>query len=252
MAKVAVMLDMDDVPHLSESQKKTILGGVPPWQRASRKSGIPGMGSGAIYPIPEPQMLIDPFPIPDHWPRSYGMDPGWNCTAVIWFAWDVDNGGAVAYAEYYKGLADPAVHVSAINKISGSGDAEKGKWMPGVIDPAAQGIRGLDGEKLLEVYQGLGLQVTKADNTVTSGLLKTWDLLSTRQLRIFNTLRNWRNEIRLYRRDEKGNIVKKNDHLMDATRYNVMSGRDVAKSPPSGALGGTPWFHWTPSTIWSG
>ena len=156
MAKVAVMLDMDDVPHLSAAQKKTILGGVPPWQRASRKSGIPGMGAGAIYPIPEQQMLIDPFPIPDHWPRSYGMDPGWNCTAVIWFAWDIDNGGAVAYAEYYKGLADPSIHVAAINRISGGGDIEKGRWLPGVIDPAAQKARGNDGKLLIEVYKEMG------------------------------------------------------------------------------------------------
>ena len=252
MSKACVMLDMDDVPHLSDDQKKSILGGVPPWQRATRKSGIPGMGAGAIYPIPEQQMLVEPFPIPEHWPRSYGLDPGWNCTAAIWFAWDVDNGGAVAYAEYYKGMADPAVHVAAINKISGNGDMDRGRWMPGVIDPAAQAARGLAGELLLEVYQSLGLKVTKADNAVVPGLVKVWDMLSTRQLRIFNTLRNWRNEVRLYRRDEKGNIVKKADHLMDATRYNAMSGRQVAIVPPIGTPAGATWFHWDPPVIWSG
>lgn len=252
MSKVAVMLDMDDVPHLSDEQKKTILGGVPPWQRATRKSGIPGMGAGAIYPIPEQSMLVDPFPIPDHWPRSYGMDPGWNCTAVIWFAWDIDNGGMVAYAEYYKGMADPAIHVNAINKISGGGNAEAGKWMPGVIDPAANAIRGLDGQLLLKAYQDMGLNVTMADNAVQSGLVTCWDALSTQQLRVFNTLRNWRNEIRLYRRDEKGNIVKKADHLMDAMRYNVMSGKAVAKVRPLDTPSGNQWFHWTPPTVWSG
>lgn len=252
MAKACVMLDMDDVPHLSEEQKATILGGVPPWQRASRKSGIPGMGAGAIYPIPEHQMLIDPFPIPDHWPRSYGLDVGWNCTAAIWFAWDIDNGGAVAYAEYYKGLADPSVHVAAINRISGNGNIENGRWLPGVIDPAAEKVHGLAGEILLDVYRDLGLNVAKADNAVVPGLVKTWDMLTTRQLRVFNTLRNWRNEVRLYRRDEKGNIIKKADHLMDATRYNVMSGRAVALVPPTHVSQGIPWFNWTPPEVWSG
>lgn len=252
MSKVAIMLDMDDVPHLSAEQKASILGGVPPWQRATRKSGIPGMGAGAIYPIPESQMLVDPFPIPDHWPRSYGLDPGWNCTAAIWFAWDIDNGGAVAYAEYYKGMADPAIHVAAINRISGNGTADKGRWMPGVIDPAAQGIRGLDGKLLLDAYVEMGLNVTMADNAVMTGLTKTWDMLSTRQLRVFNTLRNWRNEIRLYRRDDKGNIVKKHDHLMDATRYQVVSGRAVALPQPADSPSGTSWFSWTPPPVWSG
>jgi hypothetical protein len=252
MGKVCVMLDMDDVPHLTEEQKAATLASVPPWQRATRKSGMPGMGVGAIYPIPESQMLIEPFTIPDHWPRSAGMDPGWNCTAVIWFAWDVDQGGAVAYAQYYKGMCDPAVHVSAIHKISGNGNAEAGRWMPIVIDPAAQKARGHDGRLLLEVYQELGLNVTIADNSVVSGLVKTWDMLSTKQLRVFNTLADWRKEIRLYRRDEKGEIVKKNDHLMDATRYNVMSGRAVAVVPPAFGPGGTPWFQWTPPGVWSG
>jgi len=86
--------------------------------------------------------------------------------------------------------------------------------------------------------------------------VQTWDMLSTQQLRIFNTLTNWRKEVRLYRRDEKGNIIKRNDHLMDATRYNVMSGFDVAKAPPA-SEGGLPWFAWSPELatqggVWSG
>jgi hypothetical protein len=258
MSKSAVFLDMDDVPHLSDSEKKKILASVPAWQLQARKSGIPGHGVGAIYPIPENVMMIQPFDIPAHWPRSYGMDPGWNCTAVVWFAWDIDNGfkdavgnqryPAVAYDEYYRGQADPAVHVAAINR--------RGKWIPGVIDPAAQKARGVDGELLIDTYCNLGLNVVKADNTVVTGLVQTWDMLSTQQLRIFSTLTNWFKEVRLYRRDEKGNIIKKNDHLMDATRYNVMSGFDVAKAPPA-SDGGVPWFSWAPEMatqggVWSG
>jgi hypothetical protein len=247
VSKAAIFLDMDDVPHLSDSEKEKILASTPPWQRQARKSGIPGHGVGAIYPIPEAAMLVEPFDIPMHWPRSYGMDPGWNCTAVIWFAWDLEKGGAVAYDEYYRGQADPAVHAAAISA--------RGKWIPGVIDPAAQKARGPDGELLLDAYRRLGLNVEKADNAVVSGLLTCWDMLSTQQLRVFNTLRNWRNEIRLYRRNEKGEIIKKNDHLMDAMRYNVMSGRAFAKVPPAGTTSN--WFHWTPEMaspggVWSG
>jgi hypothetical protein len=244
MAKASVMLDMDDCPHLSEEQKSSILSSVPPWQRATRKSGIPGMGSGAIYPLPESAYLVEPFDIPMHWPRSYGLDPGWNCTAAVWFAWDTDSGGVVVYDEYYRGLADPAVHAAAIRR--------RGDWIPGVIDPAAQGARGLAGEVLLDVYRDLGLKVEKADNTVVPGLVKVWDMLSTQQMRVFNTLQNWRKEMRLYRRDEKGNIVKKSDHLMDATRYNAMSGRQHAIVPPESTPGGIPWFHYTPPQVWSG
>jgi hypothetical protein len=244
MAKVAVLLGMDDVPHLTPEEKEKVLAGVPPWQYESRTTGKPGMGAGAIYPIPESEILCEPYTIPDHWPRSYGLDPGWNRTAAIWFAWNVDNGGVVAYDEYYRGQADPAVHVAAINS--------RGKWIPGVIDPAAQAARGLAGELLLDVYRELGLILEKADNAVVPGLVQCWDWLSTGKLKIFRTLTHTRNEMRLYRRNEKGEIIKQDDHLMDAMRYNVMSGRAEAKVAPSGQPGGLPWFHWNPPATWSG
>jgi hypothetical protein len=247
-SRVSTFLDMDDVPHLTEKEKQKILKGTPSWQLQARKSGIPGHGVGAIYPIPIQNVLVPPFDIPKHWPRSAGMDPGWNCTAVCWFAWDVDKGGAVMYDEYYIGQQHPAVHAAAIRA--------RGAWIPIVIDPAAQKARGHDGERLLTVYEDLGLNVSKADNTVVSGIIKCWDMLSTSQLRVFNTCVNWQKEIALYRRDDKGEIIKKNDHLMDAMRYNAMSGRDVARTPPAGE-GGLPWFAWspemaTPGGVWTG
>jgi hypothetical protein len=257
-SRISTFLDMDDVPHLTAAEKAKILKGVAPWELQARKSGIPGHGIGAIYPIAENVMIMPAMEIPMHWPRSYGMDPGWNCTAVIWFAWNtdepfVDKEGktrypAVAYDEYYRGQEHPAVHVAAINR--------RGAWIPGVIDPAAEKARGPDGELLIETYRSLGLNVHKADNTVVSGLVQCWNVLSTQQLRIFDTLVNWRKEIRLYKRDEKGVVIKRNDHLMDAMRYNVMSGYDVARPPPA-AEGGLPWHAWTPEMaspggVWSG
>lgn len=249
-SRISTFLDMDDVPHLTEAEKTKILRGVPPWQRQARKSGIPGHGVGAIYPIPENVMKIAPFEIPAHWPRSAGMDPGWNCTALAAFAWNPDAAQVVMYGEYYRGQTDPAVHVAAIHK-------QFGAWLPILIDPAAQKARGHDGELLIDVYRDLGLNVHKADNSVVAGLIKCWDMLSTQELRVFETCTNWFKEVRLYKRDDKGEIIKKNDHLMDATRYNAMSGRELAKVPPEGSTNGMPWFAWTPEMasqggVWSG
>ena len=245
MAKGCVLVGWDDVPHLSAAQKASVLSGIPPWQREARMKGLPSLGAGAIYPIPEEDILCAPFRIPEHWPRSYGFDPGWNRTAAIFIAWDIDNGGAVAYDEYYRGMTEPAVHVAAMR-------AKGGDWMGGVIDPASRGIRGHDGKVLLEVYQEMGLKLDLADNAVVSGLTKVWDWLSIGQLKIFNTLTNTRNEMRLYRRNEKGEIMKVNDHLMDALRYNVMSGRAVAKVKPMDRPDGQKWFAYTPAEVWSG
>jgi hypothetical protein len=72
------------------------------------------------------------------------------------------------------------------------------------------------------MYEELGLRIRPADNTVEAGLAQVWQRLSTGRLRVFNHLADWFGEFRIYRRDEKGKVVKTNDHLMDATRYRIM------------------------------
>lgn len=246
MAKACVLVGWDDVPHLTAEQKSSILEGIPPWQREARTRGLPSMGAGAIYPLPEADIIVQPFVIPEHWPRAFALDPGWNMTAALFLAFDTDAGGIVAYDEYYVGQREPAVHAAALKRKGAD-------WMTGVIDPAAQGIRGHKGEVLLDVYRDeFGMKLELAENAVMPGLIKTWHALSIGQLKLFSTLTHTRNELRLYRRDEKGNIIKEHDHLMDCMRYGVMSARAVAKIKPIDSPEGRSWFSWTPPTVWSG
>lgn len=242
--KAAVMVSWSDVPHLTEGQKSTILAGIPAWQRDARSKGIPQLGAGAIYQVPESEIVVPGFEIPKFWPRSYGMDVGWNRTAAIWIAKNLDTGGLVVYDEYYRGQAEPTVHATAIKR--------RGQWIPGAIDPAARGRSQIDGQKLLEMYLDLGLDVEKADNTREAGIYAVWELLSQGQLKIFSSCVNTLSEYRLYRRNERGEVVKSNDHLMDALRYNVMSGVARAKVEPLQRPDGRAWFYWSPGTVWSG
>jgi hypothetical protein len=48
------------------------------------------------------------------------------------------------------------------------------------------------------------------------------------------SLSNWFREFRKYHRDDKGSgkIVKRDDHLMDATRYLIVSGRLLMTTEP--------------------
>jgi hypothetical protein len=78
----------------------------------------------------------------------------------------------------------------------------------------------------------LGLHLTAAQNAVESGIYTVWERLSTGRLKIVRSLANLRKELRLYRRDEHGHVVKKDDHLCDDLRYLCMSGADVAKPVP--------------------
>jgi phage terminase large subunit-like protein len=81
-SKCVIMASWDDVPHLTEETKAQLLSSIPPYQRDARTKGIPQLGSGAIYPVPESEIIVDDMAIPDHWPRGYGLDVGWNRTSA--------------------------------------------------------------------------------------------------------------------------------------------------------------------------
>jgi hypothetical protein len=78
------------------------------------------------------------------------------------------------------------------------------------------------------VYRDLGLDIEGANHAVDAGLYATWTRLSAGRLKVMRSCQHWLREYRMYRRDETGKIVKNDDHLMDATRYMVMSGLDRA------------------------
>jgi hypothetical protein len=127
-----------------------------------------------------------------------------------------DSDTVYLYSEYYAGQQPPAVHASAI--------AARGSWMVGAIDPASAGASQKDGSRLLQEYRSLGLRLVEADNAVEAGIFTVYQRLSRGGLKVFATLANWRGEYRIYRRGENGRPVKENDHLMDATRYLIMTG----------------------------
>ena len=60
-----------------------------------------------------------------------------------------------------------------------------------------------------------------------AGITEVWNPLVSGRLKVMASLTNWFREFRKYHRDDKGSgkIVKRDDHLMDATRYLIISGR---------------------------
>lgn len=223
-AKFLVTATWDDVPHLSDEVKKELWNSIPAYQRDARTKGIPALGSGAIYPIPESELVIPDHAIPDHWPRAYGMDVGWNRTAGIWAALNRDTDVLTLYSEHYAGEAQPVVHAAAFRA--------RGEWIRGAIDPASRGRGQIDGQKLLDMYRDLGLKVEEAQNAVETGIYQLLTRMQSGRLKVFQSLQNFLAELRLYRRDEKGRIVKERDHLMDATRYLEMSFLDICRTKP--------------------
>lgn len=221
--RFVLQLTWDDVPHLTEEVKKSMLASYPENERDVRSKGIPQLGSGRIYPFSEDAIGIEPFNIPREWPRFYAMDVGYTApTAVLWFAWDRENDVLYAYSEHYKTNLMPWEHAHWIK--------QRGEWMSGVIDPASKVGRPSDGVTMWQEYMDQGLNLYPANNAIQAGIVKVTERLKSDRLKIFKNLRYFFEEFRLYRWDKEGRkpYIKQNDHLMDCLRYGVMSGIPVA------------------------
>ena len=179
-----------------------------------------------IYPVPDTQIVVPEFPIPEHWPRAYGLDIRWNTVAAIWGARDPQSDVLYLYSEYLA-ESDPAIHTAAIRS--------RADWIHGLIDVTANGRVEADGFQLIQLYRNLGLHLESTDNPVESGVLNVWQRMHSGRLKVFASLSKYLEERRLYRRDERDQIVKVGDHLQDAARCLVsgISHMRTRPKPPS-------------------
>ena len=194
----------DDAPHLSEKTKATMLAAIPDWARDARSKGIPTSGTGTIYPFRWDDVSVPRFEIPAHWKRYAGMDTG-NRTGVLWLAIDPSTGRHYAYDEYYQENVHPNQHINAISL--------RGLYVPIAIDTASHAANPTDQQNLFSIYLDGGLDVTNANKAVEAGLFKVWGELQQGTLKFFNDLTKLKREFQTYAKDEKGNVIKKNDEL---------------------------------------
>jgi hypothetical protein len=233
----------DDCPHLTDEAKAALLASLPPHQRDARSKGIPALGSGAIYPVPESEITIAPFQIPDWYQICAGMDVGWNWTAAVWIARNPDTGMAYIIDAYKAGQREPAIHAEAIRA--------RGDWIPIAIDPASRGRGQADGTQLFETYCDLGLDLVKAVNAREDGIYRVWQKLSTGNLKVFSTCTTWFSEYRIYRRDEKGQIVKKDDHCLHPDTLLYVEIEGIRKSVRVEDIAGASGFVQTVGGYWT-
>lgn len=225
MSKFLVQASWDDIPHLTAEAKASLYDSIPVYQRDARTKGVPLLGSGAIYPISEADLVIQDIKIPDHWAKAYGFDVGWNRSAVLWGALDRQTDTLYLYSEHYRSESEPVVHAEAIKS--------RGKWIKGAIDPASRGRSQVDGRNLLDMYKDLGLNLVEAENAVESGIYQVFSRMNTGRLKVFKSCQNWIGEFRIYRRDERGRVVKQRDHLMDCTRYLISRLYEIVRTEPA-------------------
>lgn len=219
-----VVCPMDDVPHLSKEWIAEKLANYSGAARETRRTGIPYTGSGRIYRVDESVFVVEPFAVPRYWSRVWAADFGFGSeengsgTACVWGAWDRENDIVYIYNEYFQAEMPRSVHAAAIKG--------RGSWIPGVGDYAGKADSGLT---TMAEYQRLGLDIQPANKAVEAGIDSVTERLSQGRLKVFSTCTRWLGEYRLYQYAPNGTIKKERDHLMDSTRYLVMSGLQRAK-----------------------
>lgn len=226
-----VTMTIDDALHYTPEERARIIASYPPHEREARTKGIPSMGSGRIFPVPEEDIVIDPIEIPKIWPQIVGLDFGWDHPfAACRCAWDRDNDIFYVIGEYRQSQATPIIHAASIRPW--------GTWIP-VSWPhdGLQHDKG-SGEQLAQQYRDQGLamlpeRATFVDGThgVEAGVSDMLQRMQTGRWKVFSTCGSWIEEFRLYHRED-GKIVKERDDLISASRYALMMKRFAEVEKP--------------------
>jgi phage terminase large subunit-like protein len=211
--RVVVKMTIEDAEHISAEDRQRIINSYPAHEREARVAGVPMLGSGRVFPVPESAIICEPFTLPGHWPRIAGLDLGWDHpTAAAKLAWDRDNDVVYVTHSYRVREATILQHAAALKAW--------GNQLPFAWPHDALSHDRGSGETMAELYrrQGLNMLFERAmfedgGAGVEAGIAMMLDRLETGRLKIFAHLEDWRSEYRLYHRKD-GKVVKENDDLM--------------------------------------
>lgn len=219
--RAVTQMTIADAEHYSEDQRAQIIASYPPHEREARANGVPIMGSGRVFPVPESDIRCDPFEIPAHWPQIGGLDFGWDHPfAAVTLAWDRDADCVYVTRCVAIREATPIIHAAAIKPW--------GAWLPWAWPhDGLQHDKG-SGVALADQYRAQGLNLlferaTHPDGSfgVEAGITDMLQRMETQRFKVFATLGEWFEEFRLYHRKD-GLIVKERDDRISATRYALM------------------------------
>ena len=232
-----VTVDMDDNPYLDEKTKARALAGLSKEEREARKSGRFVSFAGMIYSefsrnfhvIPEVEM------VPKDAAVYVGIDPGIRHMAAVVYTYLAPDGKMVVFDEIpLQGaiIREVCDEIKLRNKMWGQragGPPLLPKWY--VIDPAAKNVNHQTGRSDQMEYMDQGIVTILGQNSVTAGIDRVKARLQANDLLVTGNCQMLIDEFRKYRwakatrseDDPKEAPVKRDDHLLDALRYVVMS-----------------------------
>jgi hypothetical protein len=224
MSRICLQATWDDVPHLTPAQKAAQWDAIPDYLRDARTKGVPILGSGRVFTTPEEKITCEPFEVPRCFARITGVDFGLEHPfAAARCAWDRDNDIWYVTGTYRQPGATPPIHVAALRPW--------GTWVP-VAWPHDGFARDKgSGDQIAALYRANGINMLPEHATheaggygVEAGVTEMTDRMQTGRFRVFRGLADWFEEYRLYHR-KGGEIVKRIDDLVAATRYALMMRR---------------------------
>jgi phage terminase large subunit-like protein len=238
---IVVQMSIEDALHIPADVREKIIATYPEHEREARVHGVPQLGKGRVFTIPEDQISFDSFPIPAHWPRIVGVDFGsTHPTAAVWLAWDRDTDTVYVYDCYrVKGGKAPE-HAAALRG--------RGQWIP-VAWPQDGLNETSAGPQIAQQYRDAGVNMLPEfakwpvvndrtqENTIASrtsveaGVHAMFNRFLEGKLKIAKHLQPIWEEYRFYHRDEQGKLVKDTDDALCAIRYALMC-LDKAITPP--------------------
>jgi phage terminase large subunit-like protein len=221
-----VVMTIDDVEHYSDVEKQKIIKSYPAHEAEARVKGIPVLGSGRVFPVPEETIACEHRDLPTHWPRIGGMDFGWDHPfAACELVWDRDADVIYVSRTYRVKETTPIIHAAALREWGkelrwawprdGNRETLEGAGIALAAQYRAQGLNLL--HEFSHYVEGTGQKSV----SVEAGLMDMLNRMQSGRFKVFKHLNDWWEEFRLYHRKD-GKVVKEGDDLMAATRYAVM------------------------------
>lgn len=222
--------------HYTREDAERIVSEYEDWERDTRAMGVPIMGQGRVWPVPEADIVVPPFEIPRHWARISGCDFGIDHPAAgALIAWDRTADVVYLIAEYRMRNQTPAYHAAALNAW--------GRWIPVAWPHDGINKEKGSGRTLKDMYAEHGanmmfLSARYEDEKGGSqdrepGVLEMLERMQTGRFKVFSTCAAFMEEFRMYHRKD-GRIVDKNDDVISAVRYALMMKRYATTEPVQG------------------
>jgi len=198
----------DNKANLPDDYISDILDVLPEKQKARFRDGLWVKAEGVIYDRFDESMILKAGEMPERFDRyAAGQDFGMNITFVK-IGWV---GDVIYVLADYGAYNMTTKSFNAELEARGWLDCPDGMGLPVYCDPAG-------GERIQEITGGV-----KANNSVESGIDFISAKIERRQFFVSENCTGVLSEIWDYCRDEGGEIVKVNDHHLDALRYAVFS-----------------------------